>query len=103
MSGRRDATGLAELLMETSHHHHQAFSEKGGADPEWPLWYADYLSGRIDAFVDARPTTSKIIQCLMNAAEAHTAHSPDEPWPQFYANYILGLGPTGMGIEHFPA
>lgn len=103
MSGTNDAMRLAELLMATGHQHHEAFIETDGADPEWPLWYADYLSGRIDAFVDARPTKSKIIQCLMNAADAHAIEGPDEPWPPFYANYILGLGPTAMATDHSPA
>lgn len=102
MSDTGDATRLAELLMETGQLHHEAFIETDGADPEWPLWYADYLSGRIDAFVDAQPTNSKIVQCLVNAAEAHATNSPDEPWPRFYAKYILGLGPAGMSTAHTP-
>jgi NAD(P)H-hydrate epimerase len=98
-----DAAGLAELLMETGQRHHQAFIDTDGVDPEWALWYADHLTGRIDAFVDAEPTKARIIQCLMNAADALARHSPDEPWPPFYANYILGLGPEGMATEHTPA
>ena len=31
---------LAELLVETGHHHHQAYADSDGVDPEWALWYA---------------------------------------------------------------
>ena len=102
MSENSNATQLAELLMDTGQRHHDAFIATDGADPEWPLWYADYLSGRIDQYVDAEPTKSKIIQCLMNAADAHAAHGPNDPWPSFYANYILGLGSAGMSSAHVP-
>lgn len=94
---------LAELLAETGRRHHQAFIETDGDDPEWPLWYADDLSDRIGAFMDVQPTKSKIVQCLMNAAEAHALEGPEEPWPVFYANYLLGLGPAGMETGGSPA
>ncbi len=99
MSGSDRAAALADLLAETGRQHHEAFIDTDGADPEWPLWYANYLSGRIDAFVDVPPTTSKLVQCLVNAADAHATEAPDEPWPSFYAEYILGLGPDRMSIE----
>ena len=34
---------LKGLLREVGEAHHQAYIETDGADPEWPLWYADYL------------------------------------------------------------
>jgi hypothetical protein len=37
---------LEELFRETGEAHHQAYIETDGADPEWPLWYADYLRER---------------------------------------------------------
>ncbi len=89
-------SGLTELLMETGHNHHQAFLASGGADPEWPMWYSQYLEGRIDSFLDVNPTRSKIIQCLLNADEAHSSHGADQPWPAFYANYMGSLGEDGL-------
>lgn len=32
-----DQSQLAELLMKTGHHHHQAYIEADGVDPEWAL------------------------------------------------------------------
>ena len=88
--------------METGRRHHEAFIDSDGADPEWPLWYSDYLHGKIGDFLDARPTKSKIVQCLLNAADAHSAQHPEEPWPTFYAGYLLGLGEDGMATAHRP-
>lgn len=102
MPDASDAARLAQLLTETGQEHHEAFLDTDGADPEWPLWYADYLSGRIDALIEPPPTKSKLVQCLMNAADAHATHDPDGPWPAFYANYILGLGPAGKPSGHAP-
>jgi hypothetical protein len=34
---------LANLLDETAEAHHKAFAPTEGKDPDWPLWYADYL------------------------------------------------------------
>lgn len=96
------ATALADLLAETGQQHHQAFIETDGADPEWPLWYSEYLTGRIDGHVGTQPTKSRIVQCLMNAADAHAERGSDEPWATFYAAFILGLGPTGLSAEGAP-
>ena len=63
----------------------------------------DIEDGRIDEFVDGELTKSRIVQCLMNAAEAHAANSPDEPWHLFYADYLLGLRQTDMTTKHSPA
>ena len=43
MVDKKLAQQLEELLRETGEAHHQAYIETDGADPEWPLWYADYL------------------------------------------------------------
>lgn len=37
------ADELAVLLVDAGHHHHDAYGESDGADPEWPLWYAQLL------------------------------------------------------------
>ena len=47
---------LAELLLETGHHHHQAYVSSDGVDPEWALWYADYLQTRLWDGAGSLPT-----------------------------------------------
>lgn len=95
-------SGLAELLMETGHSHHKAFLATDGADREWPLWYSQYLNGKVDSFLDVNPTRSKIIQCLLNADEAHSSRGGDQPWPDFYAKYMISLGRDGMHNSDLP-
>ncbi len=89
-------SGLAALLVKTGHSHHEAFLATDGADPEWPLWYSQYLEGRIDSFLDVHPTRSKIIQCLLNADEAHSSHGADQPWQDSYAEFMYSLGEDGL-------
>ena len=38
---------IAQLLLQTGQAHHAAYFEADGADPDWPLWYAEYLQKRL--------------------------------------------------------
>ncbi|NNC76195.1 MAG: hypothetical protein HKN93_11890 [Acidimicrobiia bacterium] len=77
---------LAELLIATGKAHHEAFLSTDGADPEWPLWYADFLLGRITEHFEGSPTKSELVYLLVAADRAHA--SSDEPWPGFYADFL---------------
>lgn len=80
---------LAELLVETGHHHHQAYIESDGVDPEWALWYSGYLQSRLWDRAGVLPSRSQLIQLLMNGNDEHEASGGDSPWPAFYAKGIL--------------
>lgn len=84
---RRD--NLAELFQDTGRAHHKAFAATDGADPDWPIWYADYLKGPFADRFDMNFYSSQLIYCLMDADFEHQARSPDSDWPQFYADEIL--------------
>ena len=46
---------LIDLFRETGPAHHRAYFAANGADPEWPLWYAEYsLDGILRGFL-SRP------------------------------------------------
>ena len=80
---------IGKLLSATGHAHHKAFEVTDGADPDWPIWYAEYSK---DTFADQFGmsfTKSELIYCLMNASFEHDARAPDSEWPQFYANEIV--------------
>lgn len=80
---------LAALITDTGHHHHQAYIESDGADPEWPLWYAGYLQAQIwDAF-GAVPSRSRLVYLLLAGERAHAESGGDTPWPTFYAQLII--------------
>ena len=52
---------LEELFREVAKAHHQAYIETDGADPEWPLWYAEHLRERFSALLDASFTKSELV------------------------------------------
>ena len=80
---------LAGLLRQTGHDHHQAFIETDGDDPEWPIWYAEYLEHKLPEHIGRQPTRSEIIYLLLGAANAQEAGKSEEPWPEYYARFIL--------------
>jgi glutaredoxin len=83
----RDSIG--KLLLDTGHAHHKAFEVTDGADPDWPIWYAEYS---MDTFAEQFGmifTKSQLIYCLMNASFEHEARAPGSEWPEFYANEIV--------------
>ena len=82
---------LRDLLVETGGAHHQAFIDTDGADPDWPIWYADYLVDRLPPLLGSTTTKSKIIHLLMQMEEIRLAESPDADWAQFYADRLGGF------------
>ncbi len=86
---------LAALFKQTGEAHHGAFLDTNGDDPEWPLWYAEYLQDRLTPFLAAPLTRSRLVFCLIGADDEHRATDPDAPWPEFYARRFLEcLGPA---------
>ncbi len=80
---------LAELLQEAGHAHHAAFADTDGADPDWSIWYADYLKEPFAQRFDMNFHRSQLVYCLMNANFEHEARSPDSDWPVFYADELI--------------
>jgi glutaredoxin len=86
---------LAVLLKQTGEAHHEAFAATDGEDPDWAIWYADYLHDRLLPFLAAPITRSRIVFCLVAIADEHETAAPDAPWTEFYAARILEcLGPA---------
>jgi NAD(P)H-hydrate epimerase len=79
---------LAALLLETGQHHHQAFIESDGADPEWALWYAAHLQTKIWDSFGSVPTRSKLVHVLIDGDERIRAGETTEAWSTFYAQLI---------------
>jgi len=82
-------TDLVELFRETGHAHHEAFAATDAADPDWSIWYADYLREPFAERLDMKFHKSQLIYCLMNADFEHQARSPESDWSEFYANELL--------------
>jgi glutaredoxin len=80
---------IAGLLAETGRAHHNAFEATDGADPDWPIWYADYSRDKFADRFGLDFTRSKLVYCLMNADMEHQARAPEVEWSVFYANQIV--------------
>ena len=80
---------LIELLREAGRAHHEAFTATDGADPDWPIWYADYLQEPLSRKLDMQFHKSQLIYCLMDADFDHQARSPHSDWSEHYADRIM--------------
>ncbi len=79
---------LTDLFRETGRAHHQAFLATDGDDPEWPLWYADFLLDRLKDLLAARFTRSELVYLLVWADRDHARQAPGADWPAFYARFF---------------
>jgi hypothetical protein len=79
---------LTKLFQETGEAHHQAFIEVDGHDPEWPLWYADYLHDRLPPILGKPMTKSEIVYAIVSLSKIQPEMSPDAFWPSYYAMHF---------------
>ncbi len=100
---------LLELFTETARAHHEAFAANDGTDPEWPIWYADYLQEPISEILHNRFLKSSLIYCLMNADFEYTVREVDVQWQKFYSEHFIERfapadTPTkdGLALYYFP-
>lgn len=82
-------TGIAALLREAGREHHNAFLATDGDDPDWPIWYANYLQKPLKDQLGIDYTRSRLVYCLMNADYEHQARAPESNWSEFYAEQML--------------
>ena len=85
---------LVQLLRDTGSAHHHAFASTNGDDPEWPLWYAEYMYERLGPDMKSRLTKSELVHLLLLAEKERQAQAPNSYWPAFYADLLashLGL------------
>lgn len=80
---------LAELFLGAGRAHHTAFAATDGADPDWPIWYAEHLQTVLGEAMQVPFTKSELVYCLMTADFEHAARAPDDAWPGFYADHFI--------------
>ena len=73
MSTTITETELADLLRQTGERHHAAFIESDGADPEWALWYADYVQAHLWDRAGRLPSRGELVYCS-SAPSVRTPH-----------------------------
>jgi hypothetical protein len=80
---------IAELFAEAGSAHHQAFIQTAGADPEWPLWYADYLHQKLAQMLSAGFTKSELVYLLVGLEKEMGLRAPGAIWPAYYAEALV--------------
>ena len=79
------------IFREVGEAHHQAYIETDGADPEWPLWYADFLRERLSELLDASFTKSELVYLLIRVANEQPLNAPGANWARYYARKFITL------------
>lgn len=79
---------LADLFRECGEAHNRAFRDKGGEDPEWPLWFADFLMARLTKRLRAKFTKSELVYLLVAADREQEFRAPGADSPGYYAKFF---------------
>jgi NAD(P)H-hydrate epimerase len=80
---------LIDLFRETGPAHHHAYRATDGADPDWPLWYAEYTQARLNALLGTALTRSELTYLLVSVEMERAAQAPGAAWPDYYADFFL--------------
>ena len=80
---------LVALFRETGKAHHQAFHNTDGVDPEWPLWYSEFLHDKLKKLLNASFTRSELIHLIIEAQNEQLVLAPGSDWQHFYANFFV--------------
>jgi hypothetical protein len=83
------AEQLEDLFRKAGSAHHQAFIKANGEDPDWPLWYADYLLEKLGKLLDAKFTRSELVYLLVMAEKERALMAPGADWSRYYANFFI--------------
>ena len=79
---------LRAIFQDTVTKHHQAYLENEGEDPEWPLWYADYLMVDLGKMLNATFTRSELIYLLILVEKKRALEAPGADWAAYYARFF---------------
>lgn len=77
---------LADLFREASEAHRRAY--KDAHDPEWPLWYADFLQHRLGKRLKAEFSRSELVYLLVAADREREFRAPGADLPSYFAKFF---------------
>jgi len=80
---------VGALLDETIDAHHLAFADVDGYDPEWPLWYAEYMQGKLIDSFGLSITKSELVYFLVDAEIKRSKMKTDKKWTRVYADLFI--------------
>ena len=83
------AQQLEDLFRKAGNAHHKAFIKTNGEDPDWPIWYADYLLEKLLNLLNASFTKSELVYLLVTAEKERALMAPGSDWPRYYTNFFI--------------
>lgn len=93
VSAKERAAQVAAALQAAEHAHTAISARTGGADPDWPLFYAWWLLewSELPELLGTTPTRSRLVYELVRLDREQRTVSDDTPWPRRYAEELLTL------------
>jgi hypothetical protein len=82
-------TRIAELFRDAGQAHHPAFAATNGDDPEWPAWYARYLTPALPELLGISLAPDALAEQLRKLDVEHRATAPSQDWAGYYAAWFL--------------
>ena len=79
---------LTVLFEKAGRAHHEAFIDAAGEDPEWPLWYSEYLVDKLNELLTSQMTRSELCYLLVTADRERAALAPGSDWHGFFARFF---------------
>jgi len=76
------------LFVEAGQHHHAAYIDSDGVDPEWPLFYAAYVQTRLWDRLGVLLTRSELVHLLVSADLAIRTGETKGEWSAVYAEQV---------------
>jgi hypothetical protein len=86
---KRYKDSLSALFHKAGEEHLATHKKTNGDDPEWPLWYADYLlDNGLDSLLDAKLLKSDLIYLLVLVDRQQKLEAPGAHWENYYAAFF---------------
>jgi len=80
---------LAQLFRQAGEAHHQAFIATNGDDPDWPVWYAGYLSDKLPAFLGKTLDKDTLADELIRLDQEVKTRARSDDWAVYYAQSLM--------------
>lgn len=79
---------LTVLFEKAGRTHHDAFIDAAGQDPDWPLWYAEYLVDKLNEVLSCQMTKSELCYLMVSADRERAAMAPGCDWHAYFARFF---------------
>lgn len=79
---------IRQLFLEVGEAHQLAFKDVGGADPEWPMWYAEYLQDKISDLLNIHITKSELVYLIVLGDKEQPLRAPGADYAKYYARFF---------------